>query len=58
MVGFTMYEITAGIGFILRLTIDRKYQCQGYRQAAMLEVIQNLKLYSEVELIARSYQPG
>jgi diamine N-acetyltransferase len=58
MVGFTMYEITAGVGFILRLTIDRKYQRQGYGQAAILEVIRHLNLYPEVELIARSYQPG
>lgn len=40
MVGFTMYEITAGVGFILRLMIDRKYQRKGYGRAAMLKVIQ------------------
>ena len=58
IVGFTMYEITDGVGFILRLMIDRKYQRQGYGQAAMLEVIRRLKLYPEVEIIATSYVRG
>ncbi len=58
MVGFTMYEITAGVGFILRLMLDRKYQRQGYGRAAILEVIRRLKLHPEVELIATSYQLG
>jgi diamine N-acetyltransferase len=58
MVGFTMYEITAGVGFILRVMIDCKYQRQGYGRAAMLEVIRRLKLHPEVELIATSYQRG
>ncbi|WP_017315473.1 GNAT family N-acetyltransferase [Mastigocladopsis repens] len=58
MVGFTMYEITAGVGFILRLMIDHKFQRKGYGRAAMLEVIRRLKLYPEVELIATSYQRG
>ena len=58
MVGFTMYEITAGVGFILRLMIDRKYQRNGYGRAAILEVIRRLKLHPEVELIATSYQRG
>ena len=58
MVGFTMYEIVAGVGFILRLMIDSKYQRKGYGRAAMQEVIRRLKLYPEIELIATSYQRG
>ena len=58
MVGFTMYEVVAGIGFIMRLMVDRKYQRKGYGRAAMQEVIRRLKLYPEVELIATSYQQG
>ena len=58
MVGFTMYEITAGVGFILRLMIDHKYQRQGYGRATILEVIRRLKLYPDVEVIATSYQRG
>ncbi|KAB8330408.1 GNAT family N-acetyltransferase [Scytonema tolypothrichoides VB-61278] len=45
MVGFIMYEITAGVGFILRLMIEHNYQRQGYGRAASLEVIRRLKLH-------------
>lgn len=55
MIGFTMYEITAGVGFIQRLMIDQQYQHQGYGKAAMIEVIRRLKLYPEVQLIATSH---
>lgn len=58
MVGFTMYEIVAGIGFIMRLMVDRKYHRKGYGRAAMQKVIRRLKLYPEVELIATSYHRG
>ena len=44
MLDFTMYEIVAGIGFIMRLIIDCKYQQKGYGKAAMQEVIRRLKL--------------
>ena len=56
MIGFTMYEITAGVGFIQRLMIDQQYQHQGYGKAAMIEVIRRLKLYPEVQLIATSHR--
>ena len=56
MIGFTMYEIAAGVGFVTRLMIDRKYQQQGYGKATMVEVIRRLKLYPEVEVIATSYR--
>lgn len=55
MVGFTMYEITAGVGFIMRLMIDRQYQKQGYGKATAIEVIRRLKLNPDVEIIATSY---
>ncbi|NJK50273.1 GNAT family N-acetyltransferase [Candidatus Gracilibacteria bacterium] len=58
MVGFTMYDITDGVGFIMRLMVARQYQQQGYGKAAMLEVIRRLKLYPEVELIATSHRRG
>jgi diamine N-acetyltransferase len=38
--------------------IDRKFQRQGYGQAAILEVMRRLKLHPEVELIATSYKRG
>ena len=56
MIGFTMYEIAAGVGFITRLMIDCKHQQQGYGKASMVEVIRRLKLYPEVEIIATSYR--
>lgn len=58
MVGFTMYELTCGVGFILRLMIDQRYQRQGYGRAAMVEVIRRLRLYPEVEMIATSHRHG
>lgn len=56
MIGFTMYEIVAGVGFVMRLLIDSKYQHQGYGRATMVEVIRRLKLCPEVEVIATSYR--
>jgi diamine N-acetyltransferase len=56
MLGFTMYELIAGVGFIMRLMVDEKYQGQGYGRAAMIEVIRRLKLCSDVEIIATSYR--
>ncbi|MEA5506422.1 GNAT family N-acetyltransferase [Halotia wernerae UHCC 0503] len=56
MVGFTMYELVAGVGFIMRLMIDCKYQRQGYGRATMLEVIRRLKLCPDVEVVATSYR--
>ena len=58
MVGFIMYELKGGVGFILRLMIDRRHQRQGYGRAAVLEVIRRLKLIPEVQMIATSHQRG
>lgn len=55
-IGFTMYEIVAGVGFIMRLMIDEKYQGQGYGRATMIEIIRRLKLCPNVEIIATSYR--
>lgn len=55
MVGFAMYELAAGVGFITRLMIDRAHQRRGYGRAAMTEVIRRLRLSPEVELIATSH---
>lgn len=56
MIGFTMYEIVAGVGFVMRLLIDFQHQHQGYGRATMIEVIRRLKLSPEVEVIATSYR--
>ena len=54
MIGFAMYELVAGVGFLLRLMIDGNHQRQGYGRAATVEVIRRLKLHPEVQLIATS----
>jgi diamine N-acetyltransferase len=56
MVGFAMYEIVAGVGFIMRLMTDWKYQRKGYGRATMVEVIRRIKLCPDVEIIATSYR--
>lgn len=56
MVGFTMYELEAGVGFILRLMIDQRHQGHGYAKSAMIEVIRRLRLHPEAEVIATSHQ--
>lgn len=56
MVGFTMYEVSGGVGYIMRLMIDAKYQRLGYGTAAMVEVIRRLKLNPDVEIIATSHR--
>ncbi len=56
MIGLMVYELAGGVGFILRLMIDRQHQGQGYGKAAMREVIRRLRLTPEVEMIATSYK--
>jgi diamine N-acetyltransferase len=56
MVGFTMYEVAAGVGFVLRLMIDRRYQRKGYGSAAVREVIRRVRLDPRVELVATSHR--
>jgi diamine N-acetyltransferase len=58
MVGFTMYELAAGVGFILRLMIDEAHQGKGYGRAAMVEVMRRLRLHPDVEMVATSHQRG
>ena len=57
-VGFTMYEVNGGVGFITRLLVDRQHQGRGYGRAAMTEVVRRLRLCPDVELIATSHKPG
>ena len=56
MVGVTMYELAAGVGFILRLMIATDAQGQGYGWTTMLEVIRRLRLTPEVEPIATNHR--
>lgn len=54
MRGFVMYQLMGGVGFIMRLMIDQRFQGQGYGTATMKEVIRRLKMTPETELIATS----
>ena len=56
-VGFVMYEVAdCGIGFILRLMVDRRHQGKGYGRAAMIETIRRLRHESGVQRIATSHR--
>ncbi len=56
MVGFCMYEIRFGVGFILRIMIDSAWQGNGYGRAAIVEMIRRLRLCPDVEMIATSHR--
>ncbi|MEL6158718.1 MAG: GNAT family N-acetyltransferase [Cyanobacteria bacterium J06627_32] len=55
VIGFAMYEVVAGVGFIMRLLIDEKYQRQGYGRATVTEIVRRLRLHPGVEVIATSH---
>lgn len=58
MVGFVMYQIMDGVGFIMRLMVDEKFQGQGYGKATMIEIIRRLKMMPEIEFIGTSVAKG
>ena len=55
-VGFAMYEVSEGIGFVVRLLIDRHHQRRGYGRATMRELIRRLRLIPAVELNATRHR--
>ncbi len=57
LLGFAMYEIAAGVGYIMRLMIDPAHQGQGYGRAATTELIRRLRLSPEVEVIGTGHHP-
>ncbi len=57
MLGFALYDISTGVGYILRLMIDPAHQGQGYGRAATIELIRRLRLSPEVEVIAIGHHP-
>lgn len=58
MVGFVMYQVMDGVGFIMRLMVDQRFQGRGYGRATCVEVIRRLKATPEIETIATSYAHG
>jgi diamine N-acetyltransferase len=55
-VGFTMYEISEGVGYVVRLLIDQRYQRRGYGRATMIEVIRRMRLNPAVEMLGTSHR--
>lgn len=58
MVGFTMYAVEDGTGWLIRLMVERAHQGKGYGRAAVLEVIRRLKGEPGCARIRVSYVPG
>lgn len=55
-VGFAVTEVTAGIGFILRVMVDVDHQGQGYGRSLMTALVRRLARLPDVELIATSHR--
>ena len=55
-VGFAVTEVTAGIGFILRVMIDVDHQGRGYGRSLMTTLVRRLARLPDVELIATSHR--
>lgn len=58
MVGFCMVQDLDGVGFVMRLMVDRRWQRRGYGRATMEEVIRRWKATPGIELIATSVRRG
>lgn len=58
MVGFCMVQVMDGVGFIMRLMVDRRFQLRGYGRAGMAEIIRRWKATPEIEVIATSVRKG
>ncbi len=58
MVGFLMFQVMEGVGFIMRLMIGEEHQQKGYGRTAMVEVIRRLKMMPEIEFIGTSVAKG
>jgi len=56
MVGFCMYEMANGTGYIQRLMIGHEHQQRGYGRAAMDEVIRRLQDDPTVTIVATSHR--
>ena len=58
MVGFCLVQVMDGVGFIMRLMVDRRFQGEGYGRAAMVEVVRQLQMTPTVEIVATSVLKG
>jgi diamine N-acetyltransferase len=53
-----MYQIMDGVGFIMRLMVDQRFQGLGYGKATMIEILRRLKMMPEIEYIGVSVTKG
>lgn len=58
MVGFVMVQEMDGVGFVMRLMIDRRWQGRGYGRAVMKEILRRWKANPAIEVIATSVRKG
>ena len=58
MVGFCMVQEMDGVGFIMRLMVDHRFQRRGYGRATMEQVIRRWKADPSIEIIATSVRKG
>lgn len=58
MLGFVMYQVMEGVGFITRLMIGAEHQREGYGRATLHEVVRRLKATPEVDFIGVSITKG
>ncbi len=55
MVGFAMFEVANGIGFITRIIVDENHQGGGYGTAIVIEIVRRLESDPEVKTVATSH---
>lgn len=53
-IGFAMLQISAGVGFMRTLLIDRRSQDKGYGRDAVVQLVRRLYLHPDVEMVATS----
>ncbi|GGO40089.1 GNAT family N-acetyltransferase [Deinococcus humi] len=56
MAGFVMLQVTAGVGFVLRLMIDRRFQGRRLARVTVREAVRRLRPDPEVGVIATSHR--
>ena len=58
MVGFAMYGVEDGTGWIIRLMTAEAHQGKGYGRAAVRELVRRLKAHPDCRRIRLSYVPA
>ena len=58
LVGLVVLEVAGGVGFLLRLMIDGRFQGRGLGRAAVRESVRRLRLDPDVQMVATSHLRG